>query len=179
MRDMKLNLLKYFWARMKIFISLLSVMTDDKNRLTARERFSAFLQARNKRQTSERFEILERVMEINDHFSIESFYEKLEKNGYHVSMATVYNTFQLLCEAGLLRRHQFDHKQGEYERVSTGNHTHLICTICGSVREVKDAELAHAVEQRRYPNFQPAYFTLYVYGVCKRCRRKKTAKPKQ
>jgi Fur family ferric uptake transcriptional regulator len=154
-------------------------MIDDKNRLSARERFSVFLQARNKRQTSERFEILERVMSLNEHFSIESFYERLEKDGYHVSMATVYNTFQLLCEAGLLRRHQFDHKQGEYERVSIGgNHTHLICTHCGAVREVQDAELAEAVERRRYPNFQPSYSTLYVYGTCMRCRRKKNAKAK-
>jgi Fur family ferric uptake transcriptional regulator len=154
-------------------------MTDDKNRLTARERFGAFLHARNKRQTPERFEILDRVMELTDHISIESFYERLESDGYHVSMATVYNTFQLLCEAGVLRRHQFDHKQGEYERVSTGNHTHLICTMCGSVHEVKDAEFSHAVEMRKYPNFQPAYFTLYVYGICKKCKRKKTTKPKQ
>lgn len=162
---------------------MLSVMTDDKNRLSARERFSAFLQARNKRRTPERFEILDRVMDHNDHFSIESFYENLEKDGFHVSVATVYNTFQLLCEAGLLRRHQFDHKQGEYERVSTGNHTHLICNMCGSVREVKDADFASSFESRKYANFQPAYFTLYVYGICKRCRTKKkqmlTQKPKQ
>ena len=158
---------------------MLPVMTNDKNNLTPRERFSAFLHARNKRQTPERFEILERVMERDDHFSIDTFHEVLENEGFHVSVATVYNTFELLCEAGLLRRHQFDHKQGEYERVSAGNHIHLICTTCGSVREVKDPELAGAVESRRYSNFYPAYSTLYVYGTCKRCRRKRTAKPKQ
>lgn len=149
-------------------------MTDDKLIQTARERFGAFLRQRNKRQTPERFAILDRVLEATDHFSIETFHGRLEAEGYHVSTGTVYNTFQLLCEAGFLRRHRFAHKSAEYERVNPGgNHTHLICTACGRVREVRDPAFGESDGPRRYSGFRPSYFALYVYGTCSRCARRR------
>lgn len=153
---------------------------EDKNRQQASERFRAFLAARHKRCTSERFAILDAVMSTAEHFSIETFGERLESSGYHVSVATLYNTFQLLCEAGLLRRHKFEHKSAEYERVLPGaNHTHLICTECGAVREVRDGEFADEFDSRRYPRFKPAYFCLYVYGLCGKCERRRKARVKK
>lgn len=150
-----------------------ATMLDDKNRRQAAERFRAFLAARHKRCTGERFAILDAVMATSEHFSIEAFGERLEAGGYHVSVATLYNTFQLLCEAGLLRRHKFEHKSAEYERVMPGSsHTHLICTECGAVREVREEELADDLASRRYRRFKPAYFSLYVYGVCGKCERR-------
>lgn len=153
-------------------------MTEDKNIENARECFAAFLRSRGKRQTDERFAILDRAMRQTHHFTIDEFYRLLEDEGYHVSMATVYSTFQLLCEAGLLRRHQFDNRS-EYERLVVGSgHTHLICTHCGRVREVRDADLCDIVGSRHYRGFQTSHFAVYVYGLCSRCRRAERKSPK-
>ena len=141
---------------------------------SAPERFRAYLRGRNMRCTSERFAILDAVMATNEHFSVETFGERLEASGFHVSVATLYNTFELLCEAGLLRRHRLDHKSAEYERVLPGqSHVHLICTGCGSVTEVRDPEVAaRALQTGRHGRFSPSYFTLYIYGQCQHCRRR-------
>lgn len=142
---------------------------------TAQERFRAYLRGRNMRCTSERFAILDAVMSTSEHFSVETFGERLEASGFHVSVATLYNTFELLCQAGLLRRHRLDHKSAEYERVLPGqSHVHLICTNCGSVTEVRDPEVAErALQTGRHRRFRPSYFTLYIYGLCPQCRRRR------
>lgn len=144
----------------------------------ARARFGAYLKGRRMRCTSERFAILDAVMDQPEHFSVESFGERLEAGGFHVSVATLYNTFGLLCDAGLLRCHRLGHKSAEYERVVPGqSHIHLVCTGCGKISEVRNSALAdQAMTAGRHGRFTPAYFTIYVYGLCSRCRRKRIAK---
>lgn len=141
----------------------------------SRERLTMFLQQRKLRRTPERFALLERVMSQTSHFSIEDFHSRLEAEGsFHVSKATVYNTMQIFLEAGIVRRHSFNGR-AQYEPVEPGgrNHHHLVCTRCGKVREIDDKNLADVVSHKRYPGFEPSYFSLYVYGLCPHCRRKK------
>jgi len=138
-----------------------------------RQKLVTFLKARKMRQTPERFTILESVMRMQSHFSVEDFHNQLENEGFHVSKATVYNTLHVFLEAGIVRRHKFE-GTCEYERVETGshNHHHLVCTRCGRIKEVRDSEIAAVIERHRYTGFDPAYFSLYVYGLCSRCRKK-------
>ena len=141
----------------------------------SKEKLITFLKARKMRQTPERFALLERVMAQSTHFSAEEFHRQLEADGnFHVSKATVYNTLQVLLEAGIVRRHNFE-GPAEYEKIEPGghNHHHLVCTHCGAVKEVRDAEIANVISRHRYTGFEPAYFSLYVYGLCPKCRRKK------
>lgn len=141
---------------------------------TSRATFSQFLRQRGMRRTPERFAILDKVALTFEHFSIDTFYESLEKEGFHVSRATVYNTIQLLEECGLVRRHKFDNTCSRFEfvRGPASNHHHLICTECGSIREVKDPDIAKMLNNKRYARFNTSYFSLYLYGVCSRCARK-------
>ncbi len=141
--------------------------------LRSKQKLVTYLKARKMRQTPERFAILERVMSMTSHFSVEKFHSLLENEGFHVSKATVYNTLHVFLEAGIVRRHTFE-GTAEYEKVETGshNHHHLVCTQCGRIKEVRDSEIAAVIARHRYTGFEPAYFSLYVYGLCSRCRRK-------
>lgn len=147
-------------------------MSEEKSKTTARVALSQYIQSKNLRRTPERYAILDKVFDIAEHFSIEMLYSALEQDGFHVSKATLYNSIQLFVDCGLLRKHQFDGKSAQYERVTgVGNHHHLICTQCGKIKEVKDAALVNMLNSRRYPTFHTAYFALYVYGICSRCQR--------
>lgn len=140
----------------------------------SRKKLVAFLKSRKMRQTPERFALLEHVMAQNTHFSADDFHRQLESDGnFHVSKATVYNTLQVFLEAGIVRRHNFE-GPAEYERIDPDghNHHHIVCTHCGAVREVRDDEIANIISRYRYPDFEPAYFSLYVYGICAQCRRR-------
>ena len=154
-------------------------MSDEKSKTIARATLIQHIHAKKLRRTPERYAILDKVFDIDEHFSIETLYSALEQDWFHVSKATLYNSIQLFVDCGLLRKHQFDGKSAQYERVTgVGNHHHLICTQCGRIKEVKDIALVKMLNSRRYPTFHTAYFALYVYGVCSRCQRenKKQAK---
>ena len=149
-------------------------MNDERTKTAAIATFTQYMAQRKLRKTPERFAILEKVMEMNSHFFIDSLYAALEADGYHVSRATVYNTVDLLIDAGLMRRHTFGSQPAQYEKI-TGptNHHHLVCSHCGKVREIKDPELDRLLDSRRYGTFHPAYADLYIYGICSRCVRRK------
>jgi Fur family ferric uptake transcriptional regulator len=95
----------------------------------------------------------------------------IDADGFRVSRSTVYNTVELLIEAKMLRRHVFEGMQAQYERI-TLPHTHLICTTCGKVKEVRDTNLAAFMNARRFNAFNADHYSLYVYGTCSTCARK-------
>ncbi len=132
--------------------------------------FTIFLEAKKLRKTPERFAILEKILKMKVHFDVEELYLSLEDDAYHVSRATVYNTIDLLCECGILRKHQFSSQQAHYE-IAGGNHFHLICMQCGKIKEVKDDEFLTTVMMRKYSAFTPSYFSAYLYGLCSTCVR--------
>lgn len=135
------------------------------------------------RKTPERYTILEKIYSLNDHLSIDDLFNALEQDSYHVSRATVYNTMELLVDAGLVLRHNFAGHRAKYERATgISNHHHLICTQCGNVREIKDNSINTILSQQHYGKFQPHYADLHIYGLCYRCQRKlkkKNNKPKE
>ena len=138
-------------------------------------KFNDYLDSHNMRRTTERYAILYRIMGINGHFTVEELQQMIEQDGFHVSRSTVYNTMELLIETRILRRHVFEGMQAQYERVSMP-HTHLICTTCGKVKEVKENNLAAIMNAMRFNAFNTDHYCLYVYGTCTSCARKSRRK---
>ena len=134
-------------------------------------KFSDYLDAHALRRTTERYAILNRIMNINGHFTVEELQQLLDIDGFRVSRSTVYNTVELLLDAQMLRRHVFEGMQAQYERI-TQPHSHLICTTCGKIKEVRDPNLAAFMNARRFNAFNTDHYSLYVYGTCSTCARK-------
>ena len=130
-----------------------------------------FLSDRKLRKTPERFAILRKALEMNSHFEVESLHDAIEKDGYHVSRATVYNTVELLEEAGILRKNVFGQNTSTYE-VNRSNHIHLVCKRCGRIREIEKRHIASEVMNICPDNFTPESFSITVYGLCQDCRSK-------
>ena len=135
-------------------------------------KFNEYLDLRGMRKTNERYAILKRILGITGHFTVEELHQMIDGDGFRVSRSTVYNTVELLIEAKLLRRHVFEGMQAQYERI-TLPHTHLICTTCGRVKEVRDPGFAAIMNARRFNAFNADHYSLYVYGTCSTCARKK------
>lgn len=157
-------------------------MNERKLQLEARSALGQYLKARHMRQTYERYTILDRVVVTAGHFTAEGFREQLLQAGEVISLGTVYNTFEVLCDAGLLRRHIFADNRAMYERTlpTTANagHLHLICTRCNGVREIKNTEDTLRLQQRHYASFKAAFVNIYVYGLCAKCRRAAASRAK-
>lgn len=144
-------------------------MQDEKKYSLEEKRFTSFLQSRRLRKTPERFEILRCCEEYEGHFDADILYNLLETKGYHVSKATIYNTLELLSDAGIIRKLLFDTHQARYERAEA-THSHLVCTLCGEITEVElaDFELNQQMLQSR--GFRPAYISTCIYGICAKCQ---------
>lgn len=127
-----------------------------------------FLNEKKLRKTPERFAILRKVLEMNSHFEVDALHAAIEADGYHVSRATVYNTVELLEEAGILRKLSFGHNTSVYE-VHSDNHIHLICKKCGRIREVENPLVIASLMRLKSDSFTPENFEITVYGLCSDC----------
>ena len=130
--------------------------------------FTQFLNNGKYRKTPERFAILRKALDMNSHFEVEALHAAIEGDGYHVSRATVYNTVELLEQAGILRKNVFGQNSAIYE-VSRDNHIHLVCKRCGKIREVSDAHIAGHVMRLETPDFKGENFSITITGVCGEC----------
>ena len=132
--------------------------------------FQAFLKKRNKRQTPERFAVLEEIYKTDDHVDADELYVRLKQDGTRVSRATVYNTLELLLECDLVVRHQFGKNQAKYERAySYWQHDHLICMDCNELLEFCDPRLQSIQEMvADIYEFDIKHHSLNMYGHCMR-----------
>lgn len=131
--------------------------------------FTKFLAARKFRKTPERFAILHKALQMDSHFEVDTLHQAIESDGYHVSRATVYNTVELLHEAGILRRNLFDGAGATYE-IRRDNHIHLICRSCGSIREADSPRVSEALMRLTPDGFLPESFSVTVSGLCPACQ---------
>lgn len=137
------------------------------------KQFTAFLDARRLRKTDERYAILNKVVEENKPFSVDSLYTSLIAGDFYVSKATVYNTVGLLVEAKIVGRLITPvGNQVMYERLSQMQCCHVVCTECGKVKLVKDNNFTAYMNARKFNAFNTTHYALYVYGLCNTCTRK-------
>ncbi|MDR2118406.1 MAG: transcriptional repressor [Tannerellaceae bacterium] len=148
-------------------------MKDSKTSKEIRDIFSAYLAEHKLRKTEERDTILHEICTFSGHFDIGTLHQKLEESNYHVSQATLYNTLEVLIDAKLVIRHQFSPQLIQYElRKKAETHMHFICSQCNCVREIKHPPLLLNSINALKNRFTPEYFSLYVYGMCGRCKNK-------
>ena len=135
-----------------------------------RDVFTNYLHQKKHRKTPERFAILKQIFDNEGHFDAESLYNHMQ-NDYRVSLATVYNTMELLLDCGLIVKHPFAGQTSQFEK-TFGNsiHHHLVCTKCGSVKEFSDKKIRTVIQSKIFSSFESSHYSLYLYGLCKKCQ---------
>ena len=145
-------------------------MKDESSYESIKEIFTEYLKKHNQRKTPERFAMLERIYTYDGHFNADILYN-LMKTEYRVSLATVYNTLELLLEAKLIIKHQLGGQFAQYEKTFGNNtHHHLICTNCGKVKEFSDKQIRTDIQTRKFAHFQMTHYSLYLFGMCSKCK---------
>jgi Fur family ferric uptake transcriptional regulator len=148
--------------------------TQEQTKETVKQIFTNYLKEHSLRKTSERFAILDRIYSIEGHFDIESLYVFMKENNYQVSRATLYNNIDLLLDCKLIIKHQFGNNVAQFEKAYNSSiHNHLICTICGKIKEFSDTNIKRAIHTKKIKNFNISHYSLYIYGVCSQCERKR------
>ncbi len=135
--------------------------------------FSAYLERKNLRKTTERYTILEEIYKRDDHFEAESLFNFFKKKKFNISRATVYNTLELLVSCDLIKKHQFGKNHAQYEK-SYGykQHDHIICVDCKKVVEFCDPRIQNIKSMMgELLNFKITHHSLNMYGICGSCQK--------
>lgn len=110
--------------------------------------------------------ILELVEVSHGHMTAEQVYDALRQSGYHVALATVYNNLNRLSEEGRVRKVSVAGMPDRYDR--TERHDHLVCCDCGSLLDVRLADLTGALEAQL--GFSILGYDLKLSYRCAACR---------
>ncbi len=148
-------------------------MTASKKNPPLTEAFTSYLRDRGMRLTSERMTISEAISRHSDIFTVEELYNELASGNIHVSLATVYNTMGLLCDASLVCAVSTPDIPNVMYKLA-GNSTvkvFRICEKCGQVRESTDRRLASMLAGHTFRGFSTKRICISVYGLCTRCSR--------
>ncbi len=141
--------------------------------IVAKSKLDAYIAANGLRNTQERFVLLEHICALPQPFGADKLVVFAKER--HISPATVYNTLTLLVSAQILHclSQQYGRSKSMYELSLTGKiRFEFVCTRCGRVSRFKDRAIENIIRMRRFPNFVPNGFSMYVYGECKTCKRK-------
>jgi Fur family transcriptional regulator, ferric uptake regulator len=141
----------------------------------AHEILSKYLKENGKqRATTERFAVLDAVLQSQGHFDADSLYYRMISKGIKVSKATVYNTLDLLLNCGLVSKYRFAENMSRYEKAfGRPHHHHLICLDCGDIIEFVNDRLEKIQDDVcAEKNFAPQSSSLQIFGTCSKCKRK-------
>ncbi len=145
-------------------------MKEDNSYEDIRAIFTKYLSEHQHRKTPERYAILEQIYTYVGHFNADLLYNSMREE-YRVSLATVYNTLELLLEADLIVKHQMGGQFAQYEKKFGNNiHNHLICTNCGKVKEFQDKQIRTCIQSKKFSLFEVSHYSLYLFGLCSKCK---------
>ena len=108
-----------------------------------RDSLQDFLSSKGLRRTVQREAIIDAAFGTNEHFTAEELLTMARRIEKSVSRATVYRTFPLLVESGLLHELDLgsDTKIYDPNFVERPTHNHLICVDCDKIIEFEDTNM--------------------------------------
>jgi Fur family ferric uptake transcriptional regulator len=136
------------------------------------QQLRSYLTEHGMKHTPERYSIMATACRLQ-HFTIDELRASITE--LSISRATIYNTLSLLEDARLVQKldKEFGVRTAQYEWVQDSESTvQIVCTKCGRISPVKDSTISRMLADKRWSNFVPHHFSLYMFGQCKVCRRK-------
>lgn len=123
------------------------------------------------RITKHRKTIIDYIAQRKDHPSVKQIYNEIKINDPKISLATVYNTLNLLVKIKFLKEIEFEDKDNRYD-TNLSPHLNLICSKCGSIVDF-EYELPVSPEVVRKKNgFLTREYRIEYHGVCTNCAKK-------
>ena len=147
--------------------------SNNRHLQQAIEQLKLFLVANKLRCTKERIAILEAMYDTDGPFTIEELMEEMTARRFHVSLATLYATADLLARANLLLRHPASFASTLYEKIpETRTRCYTICNSCHKVASIDKKEVLALIDEIPTKRFTPSHRITYIYGLCTRCKTK-------
>ena len=129
--------------------------------------FTDNLREHNLKATPQRLAIADALYR-HGHITIEALYEMMLKKFSSISLATIYKNMNLMIENSFVQEVKLPDTKSVYE-LKKASHSHLLCTECGEVEDVK-VDLSCAIEDAsNRSNFKIDSTALTFVGICQKC----------
>ena len=147
---------------------------------STRERLTRYMEERAMRKTPERYEVL-RVAELADGiFTIDELAGLMREHAqFQVSRATLFNTMEMLCDAGLVIRHMLATAARYEVRGDASPKAYTICRQCGTVTRVSVGTARLALQNLHVRYFSNEDTLVYMHGLCRKCQVRKSRQIKK
>ena len=136
------------------------------------EQLSQGLRDAGLRLTHQRLEIVRVIAADETHPDVETVYRVVRERVPTISLDTVYRTLATLTDRGFITRVLFTPGPARYD-ANPRRHHHFVCTRCGLIRDVEDAELDAIRPTGQVTRIgRPDAVTVQFRGVCAGCQSK-------
>jgi Fur family ferric uptake transcriptional regulator len=125
------------------------------------------------RLTGQRLLILETLKEFQGSFTALEIEKKVMEKDPSVGRATLFRALDLFLERGILEKIHRESGDDVYIVGSSGHHHHLICRVCGLIRDIEscpfEKDLKMIVQKE---GFSDTLHRVEIEGVCRACQKK-------
>lgn len=125
------------------------------------------------KMTNQRTTILRYLAAQDTHPTVEMIHQGLADMGEQMSVATIYNTLEMLQEVHLVLAIDSDVDGKQHFDYFGKPHYHAVCTSCGLIVDGDQfdmSQLAHIAHKET--GFQVSGYHVEVYGLCEECQLK-------
>lgn len=111
------------------------------------------------------------LQDNTEHPSAEEIFRQVKRTFPTMSLATVYNTLELLRERGVVTELTIDSRRRRYD-TRTGPHHHLLCRDCGKIVDIyRQVEIT--LDSQEKEGFVVEGNHIEFYGTCSECRQRR------
>lgn len=103
------------------------------------------------------------------HINIDALYELMLKKFNSISLATIYKNINLMLENSYIQEVKIPQNKSVYE-LTKSYHSHLICTNCGKIDDIKLNMKPIISEVSSSNNFEVSKTDVVLFGICKKCQ---------
>ena len=135
-----------------------------------RQEMEQALRAAGYRITGQRKAIVDYLVSTPEHPDAYKIFEEVKKVQPRLSLATVYNTLQVLTMNGLIKMLTF-REDNRYE-ANLSFHINLVCTSCGRIQDFEAGTHISPEEVREKIGFEVMTYRMEYHGLCSECKAK-------
>ena len=115
--------------------------------------------------------IIDILTESSGHLTAEEVFLEAKKRSEKISLATVYNNLNALCEENAIRKMSSSDGKDRYDKAYMP-HGHLVCEKCHKITDFPSEGIVDVV--LRNTGVRAELYDLNVYYVCDDCKNNRT-----
>ncbi len=153
---------------------------DGREKRFSYEDMTALLAEKGCRLTEQRDIILKAILSFPLTFSPMDLEKLLMVSDPALGRATIFRAIDLFLEMGILEKIHRESGDDVYLVGSVGHHHHLICRVCGEIRDIDSCPFEEGIHEiMRQAGYSEGYHRIEIEGICGGCKKVSEENPEE